>query len=84
MGELTCVRSSRFVDEVNQIVETRVVLLRDGEAVWRGCFRIALVYKREFELLLRLAGFRKWRVYGGFDYQPLTSSKQEMVWIVER
>jgi len=33
---------------------------------------------------VRLANFKKWAVYGGFDYMPLTSYKQEMVWIAER
>jgi hypothetical protein len=74
---------SYFVDEVNQIIETAAIVYKGGEVYWRGNYRFALIYKREFEVLLRLTGFRKWSVYGGFDYRPLTSYKQEMVWIIE-
>lgn len=46
--------------------------------------RLAYIYKKEFELLLRLAGFRKWKVYGGFSKEPLKSGNQEMVWIISK
>jgi len=75
---------SYFIDEVNQIVEFVKSLKFKNKIVLKSRFRIALIYKREFELLLRLAGFRKWKVYGGFNYEPLKSYKQEMVWIVEK
>lgn len=74
---------SYFVDEVNQIIETVATVYKEGEIFWKGTYRYALIYKREFELLLRLAGFKEWEVYGGFDYRPLTSYKQEMVWIAK-
>jgi SAM-dependent methyltransferase len=83
-GEYVVRERSYFVDEINQIIETSVVVYKQGELYWKGSYRFALIYKREFELLLRLAGFRKWEVYGGFDYKPLTSYKQEMVWIIEK
>ena len=74
---------SYFIDEVNQIVEFIQTLKNEsGEVLWRDKFQIALIYKKEFELLLRLAGFKKWKVYGGFNYEPLKSYRQEMVWIV--
>lgn len=44
-------------------------------------FRIKLVSRDEFALLLETAGFAEWDVYGGFDLDPLTSADQEMVWI---
>ncbi len=44
---------------------------------------LSYIYKKEFELLLKLAGFRKWKVYGGFDKKPLKDKKQEMVWFIE-
>ncbi len=75
---------SYFIDEVNQIVEfIQTLKSESGEVLWRGKFQIALIYKKEFELLLRLTGFKKWKVYGGFNYEPLKSYRQEMVWIVE-
>lgn len=82
-GQYILREKSYFVDEINQIIETLAVVYKEGEVFWKGTYRFALIYKREFELLLRLAGFKKWEVYGGFDYRPLTSYKQEMVWIAE-
>ena len=47
-------------------------------------FEVALtlrwVYKGEFALLLRAAGFEHWQVYGGFNGEPLLRDDQEMVW----
>lgn len=80
----TLTRKSYFIDEANQVVECINLLREKNKKIWKGKFRIALISKKEFELLLRLAGFRRWKVYGGFNYQPLKSYKQEMVWIVER
>jgi hypothetical protein len=44
---------------------------------------LCYIYKKEFELLLKLAGFNKWKVYGGFKKEKLKNEKQEMVWIIE-
>jgi len=43
--------------------------------------RLALLAKRQIELLFRVAGYGEWAVYGGFDLDPLERSEQEMVWI---
>jgi len=80
----TFINKSYFIDEPNQIVESVNILKEKDKIIWKGKFQIAFIYKREFELLLKLTGFKKWKVYGGFDYRPLKSSKQEMVWIVEK
>jgi ubiquinone/menaquinone biosynthesis C-methylase UbiE len=78
------ITNSHFLDEPEQILEVTEVLRKDGVDILNNSFQLTLLYKREFVLLLRLAGFSRWRVYGGFNYQPLTSSKQEMVWVIER
>ncbi|MCD6464147.1 class I SAM-dependent methyltransferase [Candidatus Woesearchaeota archaeon] len=75
------ITKTSFADEVNQLLLVESKLKIKDKTYWRNKFKISFVYKREFELLLRLAGFKKWKVYGGFDYK---SYKQEMVWIVER
>jgi len=75
---------SYFIDEPNQVVQCIFRISRRGRQLAIQKFRIALLYKREFELLLRLAGFSKWRVYGGFKKEKLKSSRQEMVWIIEK
>ena len=80
----TLINKSYFVDEANQIIEFINILKEKDKTIWKDKFQLAFIYKREFELLLRLAGFKKWKVYGGFNYKPLKSYKQEMVWIIEK
>jgi ubiquinone/menaquinone biosynthesis C-methylase UbiE len=80
----TLLKKMYFVDEANQIVEFVNTIKENNKTIWRDKFQIAFIYKREFELLLKLVGFKKWKVYGGFSYQPLKSYKQEMVWIIEK
>ncbi len=67
-----------FIDKPNQIIE----MINKTKKGYRS-YRMALIYKREFELLLKLAGFKKWKVYGGFNKERLRSYNQEMVWIIE-
>ncbi|MBD3210825.1 methyltransferase domain-containing protein [Candidatus Micrarchaeota archaeon] len=55
----------------------------DGKTKKMLKMRACYIYKKEFELLLRIAGFRKWRVYGGFEKKKLKNKEQEMVWIIE-
>ncbi|MBI5158911.1 class I SAM-dependent methyltransferase [Candidatus Micrarchaeota archaeon] len=43
---------------------------------------LAYIYPKQFELLLRLAGFKKWKVYGGFKGEKLERKEQETVWII--
>ncbi len=78
------ITNSHFVNEPEQVIEVTEYLKRGDTIVWSGTIKLALIYKKEFELLLRLAGFKKWQVYGGFEYEPLNSSKQEMVWVIEK
>ena len=75
---------SYFIDEPNQVVQCIFRVSRRGRQVAVQKFTITLLYKKEFELLLRLAGFSKWQVYGGFKKEKLISSRQEMVWIIEK
>jgi hypothetical protein len=37
------------------------------------------IYKGEMALLLRVAGFGRWEIYGGFDRRPLTRDTDGMV-----
>jgi SAM-dependent methyltransferase len=41
------------------------------------------IYKEEFQLLLRLAGFSRWQLYSGFHKHPY-DGRDEMVWIAEK
>jgi ubiquinone/menaquinone biosynthesis C-methylase UbiE len=80
----TLISKSYFVDEINQIIEYAMILKKNNRFIWSMKVKLAFIYKREFELLLRLAGFKNWKVYGGFNYEPLKSYKQEIVWIIEK
>lgn len=75
---------SGFVNEPDQVIVTEFTWKQDGKVVSRFRTQLAYIYRREFELLLRLAGFSSWKVYGGFDYQPLEAIDQEMVWVVQK
>lgn len=71
-------------DEIDQIAEFNQSLSKGTKKIWNGKFRMTYFYKREFELLLRLAGFKRWKIYGGFEYRPLKEKTQEMVWVIEK
>lgn len=43
-------------------------------------FTLRWIFKGEFALLLRAAGFQRWQVCGGFHGEPLQRDDQEMVW----
>ena len=40
---------------------------------------IRWIYKNEMELLLRLAGFARWEIFGGFDGRPLLNDTDAMI-----
>jgi SAM-dependent methyltransferase len=57
------------------------LLSADGsvETVHRSQVRSRYVYKHEMELLLRVAGFARWEIYGDFDRRPLTRENDAMI-----
>jgi len=75
---------TEMTDPVEQVATIERTVYRDGEAVAAGAAPLALVSKREFELLFEAAGFADWTAHGGFDGEPLEDPGQEMVWVVER
>lgn len=83
-GTYTLVEQPELVDRIENVVAlNKRVEDVDGEVIWESEFRIALVHKREFELLLRLTGFSDYELYGGFNQRPFQSIEQEMVWHVQ-
>jgi SAM-dependent methyltransferase len=58
-GKYLLREKSFFVDEVNQTIETTAALFKGNDLFWKGTYRMAFIYKKEFELLLRLAGFSR-------------------------
>lgn len=73
-----------FVDEVAQIIASTRRITKDRHTVAKATFELAMVSRREFELLLRTTGWSDWSFYGGFGGDELESTDQEMVVIAER
>ena len=57
-----------------------------GKVVTLGTYdgNCRYIWKNEFELLLKLAGFEKWTVFGGFNLEKLSESSKEMVWVIQK
>ena len=72
-------------DEVVQVARIRSeVCEADRSRVFESETPITLLSRREFELLFRLSPFSDWDVYGGFEFGPLESADEEMVWVARR
>lgn len=75
---------NEIVDEVAQLARIRAVVLDgDGDRLFKTDTPLALVSRREFDLLFRHSPFASWRVFGDFDREPLEDTSQEMVWVAE-
>jgi hypothetical protein len=70
----------RVAQEQHSINELELVDA-DGslQTVYRSEIRARYVYKHEMELLLRVAGFARWEIYGDFDRRPLTRENDAMI-----
>jgi SAM-dependent methyltransferase len=79
-----CMYDTRTFDRVEQIqqsVNELETIGPDGAItlLHRSCFRTRYIYKAEMALLLRVAGFQRWEIAGGFDRRPLTQETDGMV-----
>jgi SAM-dependent methyltransferase len=74
-------RSFDRVAQVQHSLNEIELLAADGrvEAVYRSQISSRYVYKHEMELLLRVAGFARWEIYGDFDCRPLARENEAMV-----
>jgi SAM-dependent methyltransferase len=75
---------TRTFDRVAQVQHSLneiELLAADGsiETVHRSEFSTRYIYKHEMELLLRVAGFRRWEICGDFDGRPLTRENDAMI-----
>jgi SAM-dependent methyltransferase len=68
-----------FIDRINQVIR---MIYKEGKEVFT--FDMTFIGKKEFELLLKLSGFKKWNVYGGFKKELLKNTSQEMVWVIKK
>lgn len=70
----------RVAQEQHSINEIEL-LAADGsvQTTHRSEIRGRYVYKHEMELLLRIAGFARWDIYGDFNRRPLTEENDAMI-----
>lgn len=69
------------VEQVQHSLNELEFLAADGSvaAVHRSQVSSRYIYKQEMELLLRVAGFARWEIWGGFDGRPLTRESDAMI-----
>jgi hypothetical protein len=75
---------TRSVDRVAQVFHSLneiELLAADGsvQTVHRSAGSSRYFYKHEMELLLRIAGFARWEIYGDFDRRPLARETDAMI-----
>jgi SAM-dependent methyltransferase len=70
-------RVEQTFESLNEIEE----VASDGTArvIHRALDHSRYFFKHEMELLLRLAGFARWEIYGDFDRRPLTKETDAMI-----
>ena len=75
----------RTCDLGDQTEAYRWYFVHDGESA-EVPMAARWIYKEEFQLLLRLAGFSRWQVFGSGDGRPYRGSKDltETYWIVSK
>jgi SAM-dependent methyltransferase len=74
-------RSFDRVQQEQHSINELELLGADGavQTVHRSEVRLRYIYKHEMELLLRVAGFGRWEVFGDFERRPLTSENDAMI-----
>ncbi|MFN0021637.1 MAG: class I SAM-dependent methyltransferase [Pirellulaceae bacterium] len=75
---------TRTVDRVEQLfysLNEIELLAADGnvQTSHRSAISSRYFYKHEMELLLRIAGFARWEIYGDFDRRPLSRETDAMI-----
>jgi SAM-dependent methyltransferase len=75
--------SSRSVSHAHQLIHTRIWydILTRGRTVSRIVteFDQRFVYPSELELMLELAGFAEWQVYGSYDLDPFEDDSDRLI-----
>jgi len=68
-------------DLVNQKISVVKTLKKNGKIIDKVNFSLCYIFPREFMNLLELCGFKKWKLYGGFNYKLYKKHGSELVWI---
>jgi len=73
-------RFDRVAQEQHSINEIELLTAEGNvQAVYRSQISSRYLYKNEMELLLHIAGFTRWEIYGDFDRRPLTRETDAMI-----
>jgi SAM-dependent methyltransferase len=83
-GMLLRCYDTRSFDRVKQIQHSLYEVEQveaDGTAriVHRSEYDVRWIYKEEMALLLRVAGFRRWEIFGNFERAPLTRETDALI-----
>jgi hypothetical protein len=83
-GQMLRCYDTRSFDRVAQVQRSRNEVELDEadgttRVIQRSEFLVRWTYKAEMELLLRMAGFARHELCGGFDRRPLTQETDQMV-----
>ena len=73
----------RIYDIQNQVISIDW-RFEDGEIEHKTSMTVRWIHREEFKLLLRLAGFERWNLYGDFDKTSFDSNSDEMIWVAEK
>jgi SAM-dependent methyltransferase len=77
----------RSVASARQIIDTTVWYDSiDAEGVVRrvaSSFQLRYLHAHELELMLELAGFAEWRIYGSYDLDPFTDDAERLIVLAE-
>ena len=68
-------------DMANQHITSKRTIRKNGKVIDRMTLTLCYIFPREFMNMLELCGFRKWKLYGGFNYKPYKKHGSELVWI---
>jgi SAM-dependent methyltransferase len=75
--------STRSVSSSAQLIHTRIwydVISPDGSVKRVGTsFDLRYLHRHELELMLELAGFAEWQVYGSYDLDPYDDSAERLI-----
>jgi SAM-dependent methyltransferase len=85
IGEDVEVSFNHWYDIIPQVqyVRWKFDFLKSGKEVFRD-MSLRWIYEQEFRLLLKLAGFDRFNVYGDYKEIPFDGTMGEMVWIAEK
>jgi SAM-dependent methyltransferase len=76
--------SRKQANDIHGQVQSITWRFKYREVMHETSMSVRWIYREEFKLLLRLAGFVKWDLYGDFDKSEFNSDSGEMIWVAEK